>query len=136
MSPKIHFPYHIRGLSESGGEVQMTIKPGSSISTLLFLPVIGLMLVSIANAQTNSGASAQETVATVTNSPARNTAAANAPVFTDYRGISIGMSAEEVRSTLNNLKKDKTQDVFVFSEKESAQIYYDDKGKVSAISID
>ena len=115
----------------------MRIKPRSFTRTLLFLPVIGLMLtVAIANGQTNSGASEQETVATVTKSPTHNTAPPNVPVFTDYRGISIGMSADEVRSTLNNLKKDKTQDFLVFSEKESAQIYYDDNGKVTAISID
>ncbi|HEX5885463.1 MAG TPA: hypothetical protein VFY67_13060 [Pyrinomonadaceae bacterium] len=114
----------------------MRINPGRLASTLLFLPVIGLMLTaSVANGQTNSGASEQDTVATVTNTERKN-AAANAPVFTGYRGISIGMNAEEVRSTLNNLKKDKALDVFVFSEKESAQIYYDDKGTVTAISID
>jgi hypothetical protein len=58
------------------------------------------------------------------------------PVFADYRGIRIGMSAYEVRSSLKDLKKSEAQDVFVFSEKESAQIFYDDKGKVIAISID
>jgi hypothetical protein len=46
------------------------------------------------------------------------------------------MSAEEVRSTLDGLKKDSAQDVFVFSEKESAQIFYDEQGKVTAISVD
>ena len=115
----------------------MGVNRGSFISTILLLPATGLFLtVSIANAQTNSGAAGQETVATTATSPSHNSAAANVPVYTDYRGVRIGMSAEEVRSTLKDLKKDKAQDVFVFSEKESAQIFYDDKGKVTAISID
>jgi hypothetical protein len=37
---------------------------------------------------------------------------------------------------LDGLKKGEGQDFLVFSERESAQIYYDDKGKVTAISID
>ncbi|HJP92162.1 MAG TPA: hypothetical protein VJ875_09420 [Pyrinomonadaceae bacterium] len=78
----------------------------------------------------------QEQVATVTKSPSSNASSANVPVFTDYRGIKIGMSADEVRSKLQNLKKDTGQDFYTFSEKESAQIYYDSKGKVTAISID
>lgn len=58
------------------------------------------------------------------------------PVFTEYRGIRIAMSADEVRATLDHQKlKDKEQDFFVFSEAESAQVYYDKQGKVKAISV-
>ena len=64
------------------------------------------------------------------------TAAANAPVFADYRGVKIGMTADEVRGKLDGLKKGERQDFLVFSEHESAQIYYDAAGKVTAISID
>jgi hypothetical protein len=90
-------------------------------------------MVTLVNAQTTSE---EETVATAASSPASTSAAANMPVFADYRGIRIGMSADEVRSSLKDLKKSEAQDVFVFSERESAQIFYDDKGKVTAISID
>jgi hypothetical protein len=100
----------------------MTIK-----GNIIRLSLLTLAIVSIANAQ--------EQVATVVNSSASKPAA-NAPVYTDYRGVSIGMTADEVRSKLNNLKKGKGQDFLVLSEQESAQIYYDDKNKVSAISID
>jgi len=58
------------------------------------------------------------------------------PVYKDYRGVSIGMSADEVRAKLNRIKKGQHQDLLTFSEHESAQIYYDYKGKVTAISID
>ena len=46
------------------------------------------------------------------------------------------MTADEVRAKLDNLKKGKDQDFLTLSDHESAQIYYDAKGKVTAISID
>ena len=106
-------------------------------STLLLIPAIVLILsASIANGQTIPSASAQEEVATAMNPSASDAAAANVPVFKDYRGVTIGMTAEEVRGKLDGLKKGDRQDFLVFSERESAQIYYDDAGKVIAISID
>ena len=82
-------------------------------STLLLLPAF-ILAISVSNAQSVS----------------------NAPVFKDYRGITIGMSTDETRSKLDRLKKGDGQDFLVFSEHESAQIYYDASGKVTAISID
>lgn len=79
--------------------------------------------------------SAQDQVATVVNS-STGKAPANAPVYTDYRGVAVGMTADEVRSKLDGIKKGSSQDFVVFSEYESAQIYYDGKNKVTAISID
>jgi hypothetical protein len=59
------------------------------------------------------------------------------PVFTEYRGVRIGMAADEVRQKLGKPKvKDKSQDLFVFTDKESAQIFYDVQENVFAISID
>lgn len=59
------------------------------------------------------------------------------PAFTEYRGVRIGMSATEVRQKLGKPKvKDKTQDLFVFTGNESAQIFYDAQENVYAISID
>lgn len=59
-----------------------------------------------------------------------------APVFSDYRGVSIGMSADEVRNKLDHLKeKGKVQDFFVFSDSETAQVYYDGEDKVMAVSV-
>jgi hypothetical protein len=94
-------------------------------STFLLLPLV-LIVYPIVNAQE---------VAKVNTATAK-TANANVPVFADYRGVTIGMTADDVRSKLNNVKKGDRQDFVNFSEHESAQIYYDDKGKVTAISID
>ena len=60
----------------------------------------------------------------------------NDPQFSDYRGIKIGMTAKEVRSNVEGIKKGDDQDSLFYSDKESAQIYYDKDGKVTAISVD
>ncbi len=93
--------------------------------------LLTLAIVSICSAQTGS----QKQLATAVNAPATK-APANAPVYTDYRGVAIGMAANEVRSKLDGIKKGQGQDMLVFSDYETAQIYYDDKNKVTAISID
>ena len=102
----------------------------------LSLPTLLLILTfSVANGQTASSPAMQEKVATAIHKPATN-ATVNVPVFKDYRGVKIGMTAEEVRAKLEGLKEGKRQDLLVISERESAQIYYDDQGKVTAITID
>ena len=73
---------------------------------------------------------------TETNQPAANRPEA-IPAYADLIGIRLGMSADEVRAKVDNLKdKSKSQDFFVFSESKSAQVYYDAQGKVMALSID
>jgi hypothetical protein len=106
------------------------------------LTIIFLLTVPITNAQeTASNQNAERAVAasTTTNSntaSASTTPATAAPVFTDYKGVRIGMSADEVRDKLDHLKEQgKVQDFFVFSEAESAQVYYDAQGKVTAIFV-
>ena len=69
----------------------MGINPRSFIrSTLLLLPVL-ILVDSIANGQTISSGTGQEEVAEM-NPSASNAAAINLPVFTDYRGVTIGFS--------------------------------------------
>ena len=102
--------------------------------TLLFLSAIVLMLgASTVSAQTSTTEVAK--VGTAGKTAGNN--GSSLPVFTDYRGVRIGMSVDEVKTALKNLKDGGTgQDFFVFSERESAQIYYDENKKVMAISID
>jgi hypothetical protein len=140
MRCKINFIIIFMGLVKSGleGRTQMRIDVRSFIrATWLLLPAIILVLaLSIVNGQSISSRSTQEEVATVTNPAASSAATLNLPVFKDYRGVTIGMTAEEVRAKLADAKKGDRQDYLVFSEGESAQIFYDDQGKVTAISID
>jgi hypothetical protein len=58
-------------------------------------------------------------------------------LYTDYKGVRIGMTAEEARAKLGQaaLKAD-DQDFYVFSGTETAQIEYDLAHKVIGISVD
>jgi hypothetical protein len=59
------------------------------------------------------------------------------PVFTEYKGIVIGMTADEVRDKINKKPKIEDKDGFyyVFSDDESMQIVLDENKKVKVISI-
>jgi hypothetical protein len=69
----------------------------------------------------------------------RNRAAAgdeDGPLWQEYRAVRIGMSAEDVRKKLNDPSdKSDEQDFFVFSDNETAQVFYDKTHKVFAISV-
>jgi hypothetical protein len=89
-------------------------------------------------------AQAQETVTT---EPQKETTAVNRtadetpkpklePVYRDYKSVRIGMKMDEVRDTLSKLKdKGDSQDFFVISDNEMAQVFYDKDGLVRAISV-
>jgi hypothetical protein len=68
--------------------------------------------------------------------PAHTDQAQDAPPLYAYKGIRIGMSADEARKLLGNpTDKDDKQEVFAVSDDESCQVYYDAAKKVSAVSI-
>jgi hypothetical protein len=59
------------------------------------------------------------------------------PLYSEYKGIRIGMTASEVRKKLGEpTQKSDEQDFYAFNEKELAQIFYDNAQKVKAISVD
>jgi hypothetical protein len=59
------------------------------------------------------------------------------PLFSEYKGVRLGMTTDEVRAKLGSptMKAD-DQDYYIFSETESAQIAYDGTRRVVTISID
>jgi hypothetical protein len=60
-----------------------------------------------------------------------------AAMFKEYRGVQLGMTADEVRKKLGSPKdKGDEQDFFIFGETETAQIVYDQTHKVITISAD
>jgi hypothetical protein len=60
---------------------------------------------------------------------------ADKPLYSAYKGVHLDMEASEVRKKLGNpTDKSDVQDFFVFSETESAQVFYT-KGKVMALSV-
>lgn len=62
--------------------------------------------------------------------------AADAPLFKEYKGVTIGMTADEARRKLGRPEeKGDVQDFFVFSNTERARVYYDGEGKVSALIV-
>lgn len=62
--------------------------------------------------------------------------AATGPIFKDYKGVRIGMTADEVRQKLGTPElKDKTEDLFLISDVEMVQVVYDKDGKVTVVSI-
>jgi hypothetical protein len=62
---------------------------------------------------------------------------ANRPAFSDFKGVSIGMPADEARKKLGSPRdKSVEQDFYMFGDNEAVQVYYDKAGAVNAISID
>jgi hypothetical protein len=60
------------------------------------------------------------------------------PLFSDFKGVRIGMPTDEARKKLGNPKdKGDEQDFYVFNDNQSVAVYYDKATKkVTAISID
>jgi hypothetical protein len=58
------------------------------------------------------------------------------PPFHEYKGVHLGMTADEARKLLGNpTDKGDKQDFYSFNDKESCQVYYDDTHKVFAVSV-
>ncbi len=59
------------------------------------------------------------------------------PLFSDFKGVRIGMTTDEARKKLGNPRdKGDEQDFYVFNDNQAVQVYYDKAKTVSAISID
>ena len=68
--------------------------------------------------------------------PGAQAPAPDTPVFTNYKGVTVGMGALGVHQKLGlPTEPGAQQDFYFFSETESAQVYYDPAQKVRAISI-
>ena len=99
-----------------------TRKPAPFAFALLLLAALALLPTALAQKTTPAPAPADK--------------AREEPPFHEYKGVRIGMSAEEARKLLGNpTDKDDKQEVFSVSDNESCQVYYDTARKVSAVSI-
>lgn len=89
-------------------------------SPLWLLLILCMLAAVVANAQTH-----------------KTRAGEDDPVLKEFRGVSIGMTSDEVRKKLGNPSdKGDEQDFFVLSENETAQVVYDKAHKVMALSFD
>jgi hypothetical protein len=105
---------------------------------LILLAAMLIMGAPFAQAQEAATASATQGAKAATSADSKSASAtpANTPVFTSYRGVSINMSADEVRQKLGKPhEKFDDMDLFVFSDKERARVFYDKEKKARAISI-
>jgi hypothetical protein len=107
----------------SQGENQMASVlriSASKLLTVVFVLTASLIVPSLAAAQRRNAPPQDEN-----------------PVFREYRGVQIGMTADEARKKLGSPKdKGDEQDFYIFSEQETAQIVYDKTHKVSVLSVD
>jgi hypothetical protein len=88
-----------------------------------------------------AGASIFIVLAPITSRAQRNRAQVDEPeshpVFTEFKGVRLGMSADEARKKLGTPRdKSAEQDFYVFNDTQAVQIFYDKAGAVTAISID
>jgi len=104
---------------------------------ILLLTTVFLMLMTSASGQERPDSQSTNAEVASRNEPAEpGVAIPAAPVYQDFMGVTLGMASDEVREKLDHLKnKGEHQDLFVFSQTQSAQIFYEG-GKVTAISID
>ena len=72
-----------------------------------------------------------------TRAVAADTSVVQQPLYTEFRGVKLGMTPEEVRLKLGNpVLKDAEMDYFVLSDSLSAQVVYDATHKARMISAD
>jgi hypothetical protein len=84
-------------------------------------------------AQTPAAQTATTQAATTPTGEAVAAKAAAAPLYSEYRGVKLGMSAADVRAKLGKpQEKSDAMDFFVFNDHERARVYYKD-GKASAV---
>lgn len=59
------------------------------------------------------------------------------PLFSEFKGVRLGMPADEARKKLGSPRdKADDQDFYIFNDTQAVQVYYDKAKTVTAISID
>lgn len=62
--------------------------------------------------------------------------AAQQPLLSDYKGVRIGMTADEAHARLGKGMRIDEQEFYVVSERETLQLAFDEASKVIGISVD
>ncbi len=99
----------------------------------LFFAVFGLFS---ANLGTEASAQAQKAQPKAA-SAFSESAATQQPLYSDYKGVRIGMSTDEARAKLGQPSQQfENQDFYIVSETETVQVFYDATHTITAISVD
>jgi hypothetical protein len=79
------------------------------------------------------GQTPRKQMATAFNEPATP----QQPLFTDYKGVRLGMTPAEVQARFgqSGIRND-DQEFYIFNERETAQVVYDATNRVMVISVD
>ena len=100
---------------------------------LTLLAAMMIMGATLATAQETTQAAATNTGAEVKSTKATPAAT---PVLTEYRGVRIGMSVDEVRGKLGKPEEKFDEfDIYALSDRERARVYYDKDKKARAVSV-
>jgi hypothetical protein len=119
----------------------MTHKTRHDFFSDLAITLLALVALVLLGTGSAANTSAQSTQSARSAGSTRNNAhgpTAQQALYTEYRGVRIGMKAEEVRTKLGEpLQKADDMDFYAFSEgKEMAQIVYDASYAVKTVSVD
>ncbi len=96
----------------------------NSIVVFSFALALGFLIPASAQAQRSKGA-------------ALNAGEEAEPTVNEFKGVRIGMTADDARKKLGTPRdKSAEQDFYMLNDNEVLQVYYDKTGAVSAISID
>jgi hypothetical protein len=114
------------------------INKGPLINPLDILKRVGVALACLALCMCAMCASAQAQKSRAATIKVNSGAGAdNATPPLEFKGVSLGMSADEVRQKFGEPKdKEDNQDFFIFNEKQTAQVLYNKEHKVVTISAD
>ncbi|MGI8467055.1 MAG: hypothetical protein ACR2N3_01230 [Pyrinomonadaceae bacterium] len=111
------------------------LETASIVQIGLVLLLVFWLFTAAADAQTTNNNAQQQATATIQTTSETKTTPVLMPVLTDYKGVAIGMTADEVKDKLGKAKiEDKDGFYYKFSDDEAAQIALDKDKKVRAIS--
>ena len=113
----------------------VTANQRSYLRMLAELVLLALAIIALGSLLTHAQKSATKSGADPTPRIGISAPVTDEPLLREYRGVRLGMTMEEARTKLGvPADKSDQQDFYLFSETESAQIFYDASHKVLAIS--
>ena len=97
-----------------------------------FLLALAIALIVLAGLILNAIGQTQKSRAVTKDLPG-----AQQPLYTEYKGVKLGMTPQEVRAKLGDpVLKDDEMDYFTFADNVTAQVFYDKARQVKSISVD